>query len=480
MPSCGNPIFMMMTQPRPTPGSVSDEQPTNVKIAYLGGGSRYWARDLMEDLAVKAPFSGEIVLYDINHAAAEKNVAIGEAIFARPEANSRFAVRAVTTLADCLKGADFVVISIEPGPMELRHADLEIPLRYGIYQPVGDTVGPGGLLRALRCLPTFEQFAEAIMEYCPAAWVINYTNPMSLCTQVLYAVAPGIKAFGCCHEVFGSQQKLVRLVEAAYGAEVKRQDIRVEVSGVNHFTWITGARWQGQDILPLYREKAGDPASYRDATDASLERVKTGNYFSSEGLVAMDLTRRFGAMAAAGDRHLVEFVPWYVQDEATLHRWGVVMTPFAFRMERWQQPDQSADLYAQNTINPSKEEGVEQMAALLGLGDLDTNVNLPNRGQAPDLPLGAVVETNAAFREGTLTPLVTAPLPLAVQAMTRQTIAQQQLTLQAVRERDLDLALQALLIDPLVTGEMDAMARMFREMVTDIWPHLQPHYPALT
>ena len=113
-------------------------KPLDIKIAYIGGGSRYWARDLITELALTPRLTGQIDLYDLNHAAALRNVAVAGRIYERPEAVTRFKLRAVRRLADALKGADFVVLSIEPGPTEMRFADIVIPQRHGILQPVGD------------------------------------------------------------------------------------------------------------------------------------------------------------------------------------------------------------------------------------------------------------------------------------------------------------------------------------------------------
>ena len=447
---------------------------TSIKIAYIGGGSRYWARDLMKDLALAGLFEGEIRLYDIDLEAARRNEVIAGHLFSRPDAKSLFKVRAVKTLAACLRGADFVVISIEPGPIEARYADLEIPLKYGIVQPVGDSTGPGGILRALRSIPVYAHFAASIMEHCPRAWVINYTNPMTLCTRTLYAVAPEIRAFGCCHEVFGSQNRIAGLTEGWFDIKnIQRDEISVDVNGINHFTWITQATWRGNDLMPRLREYAADPAHYGDKTMATRKRVKNNQFFRSEGLVSIDLLRKFDALGAAGDRHLVEFVPWYARDIDTLNRWGVPCTPYSYRLKRQKTPDVSADSYAQGAINPSGEEGVKQMAALAGLGDLDTNVNLPNDGQSPQLPLNAVVETNACFRAGSLTPKLAHPLPAGALTLVRRVVDVQELTLQAGLECNLDLARQALLCDPLVTISPVKALSMFDAMLRRIAPCLK-------
>ncbi|MEG0902422.1 MAG: alpha-glucosidase/alpha-galactosidase, partial [Clostridia bacterium] len=158
---------------------------TDVQIAYIGGGSRGWAWSFMTDLALEKQLGGTIRLYDIDHQAAEQNALIGSRISARPDAVGKWRYLVADTLAQALTGADFVVISILPGTFEEMQVDVHAPERYGIYQSVGDTAGPGGLSRAMRTLPMYVTIAQAIKTYAPDAWVINYTNPMALCVRAL-------------------------------------------------------------------------------------------------------------------------------------------------------------------------------------------------------------------------------------------------------------------------------------------------------
>lgn len=438
-----------------------------VKIAYLGGGSIAWARHLMSDLALTPALSGQLALYDIDLAAAKENVRRAGMIFGHKDARTTFRAEACGRLADALKGADFVVVSIQPGPITMFASDIDIPKRYGILQPVGDTTGPGGISRALRAIPVYEQFAHAIMRYCPRAWVINYTNPMTLCTAALYAAEPGIKAFGCCHEVFGTQYMLGALVKSwGWAEECARDEIELDVSGVNHFTWATSARWHERDVFPMLREHTSRPRFFADRRKEALERKARELWFDHSSLIAFDLFRRFDALGVAGDRHLAEFVPWYLSSEAELHRWGVVLTPSRYRLERARQARTvTARREKVTTLRPSGEEGVAQMTALLGLHDLDTNVNLPNRGQAADLPLEAVVETYASFRRDSVTPQVARRLPPGAHELVRRVMWVQRKTLKAGLKRDKDLAFQALLNDPLVHIPTDKAWRMFSEML---------------
>ncbi len=156
----------------------------DIQIAYIGGGSRGWAWGFMKDLAMDADITGEVRLYDIDKPAAVQNKHIGDRVSAHPNALSHWQYSVSDSLQQALAGADFVVISILPGTFDEMRSDVHEPERYGVYQSVGDTVGPGGLLRALRTVPMFVDIAEAIRDYCPNAWVINYTNPICVMLMV--------------------------------------------------------------------------------------------------------------------------------------------------------------------------------------------------------------------------------------------------------------------------------------------------------
>ncbi len=447
-----------------------ENNPIDIKIAYIGGGSRYWARMVMTDLALCPHLTGEIALYDIDHAAALRNVERANQIYGHPDARTTFAVNAYETSEEALADADFVFLSILPGPMWMFANDIDIPAKYGILQTVGDTTGPGGISRALRTVPIYVDYAHQVMEQCPEAWVINYTNPMTLCTAALYAAEPDIKAFGCCHEVFGTQEMLAGLVNAHLDApRPKRSDIKTDIAGVNHFTFTTRAMWNGLDLFPILEEHMGQEGFWADRTAWSLMAKERGLWFSSQKLVAFDFLRRFGALGAAGDRHLAEFVPWYLISEENLYRYGVILTPSSFRLGTW-RPPQNAPAAAQgytteDGLRHSGEEGVAQMLALLGVEPLDTNVNLPNTGQLPGLPLGAVVETNAQFRKNSLAPVVPKPLPFGLEVLVRRVIDVQELTLEAALMQDKDLAFQALLNDPLCRISVDQAWDMFNELL---------------
>ena len=227
----------------------------DLQVAYIGGGSRGWAWTFMTDLANERAMCGTLRLYDIDRESAEANKIIGERIAADPRAVSPWSYTVEPSLESALTGADFVIVSILPGTFDEMEHDVHMPERLGIYQSVGDTAGPGGFLRALRTLPMIAQIGEAVKKYAPEAWVINFTNPMTTCIRTLYTVFPGIRAMGCCHEVFGTQKLLAAMLEDMAGITgVTRQEIRTGVTGINHFTWRYSASYQGLDRMPMYRE----------------------------------------------------------------------------------------------------------------------------------------------------------------------------------------------------------------------------------
>ncbi|NLP48178.1 MAG: alpha-glucosidase/alpha-galactosidase [Clostridiales bacterium] len=412
-----------------------------IVIAYLGGGSKDWAHKYFGDLLSSGKIGGQLRLFDIDKKAAERNCRY----FSKLQSNKKNKVLSDWTcmvtdnLEDTLLGADFVIISVLPCSLKYMKTDVHLPEKYGIWQSVGDTVGPGGYSRAIRTIPIFVDFAKAIREHCPQAWVINYTNPLAMCVQTLYEIFPEIKAFGCCHEVFGLQKLLGAILglfnslsdegqeafmsgdlnqikkelkgkgrkfENKYGHEpIARDQIKVNVQGINHFTWVNEASYEGQDLFEIYRAyiklfRLNNRKRIKKHTPGFLKMKR--NYES----VKFELFEKHGQMAAAGDRHLAEFIPSVYLPDSKVLKHGFVLTPV------WARQFYNLLLklrllirispFIRVKIKTSGEEGVRQIEALSGLGDLVSNVNLPNTGQAADLPIGAVVETNAEFSKDKL------------------------------------------------------------------------------
>ncbi len=216
----------------------------------------------------------------------------------------------------------------------MRH-DLEIPERYGIKQSVGDTVGPGGIMRALRNIPVLVGIARDMEELCPDAWMLNITNPMTtLCRAVTRETT--MKTVGLCHEVRGAQFALSSLLDVDF------RDFDFEIVGVNHLPIITSSFVDGEDALDRLRDKLADPEKLADEpiylpdeikreTRRRRRRVQQARSRSSNQ-VKFALFERFGALPGAGDRHLVEFFPGFLTEESGWgKRWNVRLTTIAER-----------------------------------------------------------------------------------------------------------------------------------------------------
>lgn len=448
----------------------------DIKIAYIGGGSRGWAWKLMADLALEPDMHGTVALYDIDYERALRNEHIGNRVSDRAEAAGKWKYIAVDTMEMALEGADFVIASILPGTFDEMESDVHEPEKYGIFQSVGDTVGPGGLIRALRTFPIYEELALKIQKICPDAWLINYTNPMTLCTRFLYEVFPQIKAFGCCHEIFGTQRILANVYKRMTGAEdVDQKDIKINVLGINHFTWIDKASYKNQDLMPYYRKFVEE--NYRDGV-AGIEKGHWLNqYFQSMQRVKFDLFCKFGLIAAAGDRHLAEFVPqWYLGSPEMAAEWKFSLTPVSWRKERAVKLYEKSLRLEQGTeeieLTPSGEEGVAQMKALAGLSPLVTNVNLPNRGQMADLPLGCVVETNAGFDSRDVRPMMAGTLPEEVRILVLRHVMNQETIIRGYRNEDKDLIFKAFINDPAMKIRPDEAKRLFDAMLENTKAYL--------
>ena len=437
----------------------SNGRAEDVTIAYIGGGSRGWAWTFMTDLALEKNMSGTIRLYDIDKQAAKNNEIIGNKVSAREDAVGKWNYVVSDTIGEALTDADFVVISIMPKTFDEMEIDVHMPERLGIYQSVGDTAGPGGITRAMRTIPIFAGFAEAIKQYAPDAWVINYTNPMTLCIKTLYHVFPEIKAFGCCHEVFGTQKVLASIAKEALGVEeIPREEIAVNVLGINHFTWFDYASYKGVDLFPIYKdyidkhfeEGFNEPDNnWANSTFACAHRVK------------MDLFLKYGLIAAAGDRHLAEFMPGdtYLKDPETVESWKFGLTTVEWRKNdlknRLERSVRLVSGEEEIELKPTGEEGIELMKALCGLRRMVSNVNIPNTdGQIANLPRTAVVETNALFERGVIRPIQAGEVPEQVKTLLMPHIENHERVLKAALTVDKGLVKEAFLADPLVAGRV--------------------------
>lgn len=443
------------------------------RIVVIGGGSYQWVPKLLVDVAnTPSLVNAEIVLQDIDPRPLPlmrewvEHVSVLRSI--------PLSVRTTTDQRDALEGADYVVVTISTGGFASMRHDLEIPRRYGIEQSVGDSVGPGGITRALRNIPVFLGIARDMAELCPDAWMLNITNPMTTICRAVTRETP-IKTVGLCHEVTVMQFFLSLLLDADF------REMRLEITGVNHLPIITGFSVGGLDGFELLRDLIDDPARAAEplAMDIpdGIELAKTspGDRWTRGDLLAanrlkLELFARFGALPAAGDRHLAEFFPGFLTEDSQWGRkWGVALTTIEAR-ERWQGQHRGGldAMFAAPEISrmPSGELVAAAIDSLITGHARELPLNLPNAGQCPDLPAEVVVESMCVVdadgmrgRDCTVAP------PVLAEQLRRVSVAQE-LTVEAGVTGDRDAVFAAMHADPLAGRiDFDALTRMTDDLL---------------
>jgi alpha-galactosidase len=432
------------------------------RIAIIGGGSYQWVPKLLVDVANTPSLAEcELVLEDVDPAPLPRMEA-----WAKRIATLRglpFTVRTTTDQKAALDGADFVVVTISTGGFESMRQDLEVPRRYGIEQSVGDSVGPGGIARALRNIPVFLGIARDMTSCCPDAWLLNITNPM---TAICRAVAreTDVRTIGLCHEVTMTRFTLSMLLDVDF------REVDLEVTGVNHLPIVTRATIGGddgfarlRDLLDHEGERGGEPLPMAMPEGLGHEKISEGGEWTRGDLLAanrlkLELFRRFGALPAAGDRHLAEFFPGFLTEESGWGaRWGVHLTTIENR-EWWQGrhiEDFEAMLAAPEVSTmPSGELVAALIDSMLRDRPRDLPLNLPNHGQCPDLPPDVVVESMCTVDGDGVRGRDRAAAPPALAEHLRRISAAQEMTVEAAVTGDRDAVLAAMLADPLA-GRID-------------------------
>ena len=430
------------------------------RIVIIGGGSYQWAPKLIVDIAnTESLANAELVLQDIDPAPLAPM-----ADFVRHVAKLRDLGMTVTTTTDqraALAGADYIVVTISTGGFDSMRHDLEVPERHGIKQPVGDTVGPGGIMRALRNIPVLVGIARDMESICPDAWMLNITNPMTaLCRAVTRETR--VRCVGLCHELAGTQFMLTNLLDANF------RDFDFDVVGVNHLPLITGLRINGEDAMPQLRALLADkdrlarePIHLPGEVDPeALElaaSVPKGSVVDQHR-VKFTLFESFGVLPAAGDRHLVEFFPGFVTEQSEWgKRWGVALTTIADR-ERDAAGHRAHldELLGMSTVPtmPSGEMVAPLIDSFITGKPRALPLNLPNAGQAPDLPPDVVVEAMCVADAGGLRPRDEIAAPPVLAEWLRRVVSSQEAAVDAAVRGDRDRAVDAMLLDPLA-GRID-------------------------
>ena len=443
------------------------------RIVVIGGGSYQWVPKLLVDVAnTPSLVDAELVLHDIDPAPLPRMAEWVERI-----ASLRaipLSARTTTDRRDALTDADHVVVTISTGGFTSMRHDLEIPRRYGIAQSVGDTVGPGGIARALRNIPVFLGIARDMEDRCPDAWMLNITNPMTTICRAMTRET-SIRTVGLCHEVTILQFFLTLLLDADF------REVDLEVTGVNHLPVVTACRIGERDGFELLRDLLADPARAGERLAIDLpeglgfHKPSPGPHWTHGDLIAgnrlkFELFRRFGALPAAGDRHLAEFFPGFLTEESHWGgRWGVHLTTIEERERHQGQHQQALDaMFAEPEVSrlPSGELVAATIDSLVTGHARTMPLNIPNAGQCPDLPDDVVVESMCTVDGSGIRGRDRAVAPPVLAEQLRRVVVAQELTVQAAVSGRRDDVLAAMLADPLA-GRMDfdALGRMTDELL---------------
>ncbi|MCZ7643755.1 MAG: hypothetical protein M5U26_00490 [Planctomycetota bacterium] len=437
------------------------------KIVFVGGGSYNWMPSMLGRL-FQTPTCREdrVILMDLDADALED--LHGLALKLKTEQRSPIEIGATTDLAAALDGADYVCLIITVGGMEAMRADVEIPEAYGIWQTVGDTVGPGGLCRALRNVPVVVDLARRMERYCPGAWLLNLTNPLSTLTRAVTRETR-IRAAGLCQGVVEHVEYLTRLL-----GEEPGRDVQFVTAGIDHCPWLLRFKVRGRDGRELLRERGLCSADLKEtdvapSADGHLN-VKVGTR------AGFALWRELGVLPGIGDRHLVEFFGTFLTSPEAMERYGIVRTRVDDRIARRENARARVREMAAGrrelAVGATHAPVIQMVDALEGRGDLLTTLNVENAGQIAELPARANVETLCRVdRLGVHPQVVGEPLPRQLEAVIRPHVLRQEGSIDAALSGDFEYAVRLLATDPLIRKPGDARA-MLEKMVEATKPWL--------
>ncbi|MBO3842667.1 MAG: hypothetical protein FGF48_09690 [Candidatus Brockarchaeota archaeon] len=431
-----------------------------VKITVIGAGSLVFTPNILADIAKSSVLAGsEVCLMDIDEERLGLMAKLADRIVR--EKKTDIAVDTTTDRVEALRNADYVIISISVGT-DVERLDVEIPVKHGLYTPVGDTTGPQGFARALRHIPVMVDIAKDVEKICPSAYVLNVTNPMTaLCTAMLKASR--INLIGLCGGIYSAKSFIARFLN------VDPEAVSLIAGGINHFTWIKEIFVRGEKAYPRFRE-AWENAKKKYGKTEMLEKFR-GHY------VSLLLYDKLGLLPSPSDSHIAEFLPFFIREERaygasyglTLYPEGTIYDP-KWREEAWSQLVKWAvggapldELFARTFTEETLVIRVLESLAS-NRDDFYEAVNIPNMGSIPGIPGDAVVEVPGVVGNIGVKPVQVGPLPEAITMFLRQQLTHVGLTVDAALTGDRGLALQALLTHP-STPTLEAAENILDDLI---------------
>ncbi len=429
-----------------------------LKITFLGAGSTIFARNVLGDvMCTPALCQCQIALYDIDETRLKESEKILQTINKNVN-QGRAVIRSYLgpeNRREALRGARFVVNAVAIGGYEpCTVIDFEVPKKYGLRQTIADTLGIGGIMRALRTIPVMEEFARDMEAVCPDAWLLNYTNPMGMLTGYMQRYT-NIKTIGLCHSVQVCAQWLLERVDMLDKLE-NHQEL---IAGINHMGWLLEIRDKdGNDLYPEIRKRA-------------REKNLSGKH---DDMVRFDYINRFGYYCTESSEHNAEYNPFYIKEKypELIDRYNIPLDEYPRRcinqIQEWKEMSESLVENSELSHTRSHEYASYIMEAMCTDTPIRIGGNVLNTGHLiSDFPEQACVEVPCLVDAAGIHPTYVGALPPVLAAMNMTNINVQLLAIEAARTRKVEDIIRAAMLDPHTASELspDDIEKMVRELV---------------
>lgn len=426
------------------------------KITIVGAGSLIFSRQLIWDILSYPELSeSTISLMDIDEERLNFITQLAQKMVKDGEGKAK--IEANLDRRRALKDADYVIVTLEVGGLDAYLNDIKIPDKYGINQNVGDTIGPGGVFRALRTVPVLVDICKDMEKLCPNAYLLNYTNPMVINCWAMNKVSK-IKKVGLCHSVQGTAKQLASYMQIPY------EELSYWVAGINHMAWFLELKWKGEDAYSILRKVAKD----KNLWDRVIGGYKE---FGMKDMVRFEIMKHFGYFVTESPYHMSEYVPYFRKSEKQIEGLGI-----SYRW--WLDYKKAPDMHIKeikDQIAGKKEIAIEksdeyvpQIIYSLWTGKpCRINGNVENQGLITNLSEGSCVEVPCLVDKSGIHPCYVGDLPPQCAALNRTNINVQELAVQAALNGDKDALFQAVAFDPLTSSilTLDEIRKMVDEML---------------
>ena len=428
-----------------------------MKITFMGAGSTIFARSVIGDSMMCESLRDSVfALYDIDGERLEQSRVILEAMRASLGGFGKIeCYLGVENRKEALRGASFVVNAIQVGLYDpCTIIDFEVPKKYGLRQTIGDTLGIGGIMRALRTIPVMADFARDMEEVCPDAWLLNYTNPMAMLSGYMQRYT-GVKTIGLCHSVQVCARDLFRDLGMDESLLEGRKEL---IAGINHMGWLLEIRDKnGNDLYPEIKRRAKE----------KMNDKTCGN------LVRLDYINNFGYYCTESSEHNAEYNPFYIKSKypELIERYNIPLDEYPRRcvnqIEGWKKEYKELLETGVKAHTRSNEYASHIMESMVTNTPYEIGGNVLNSGLViENLPKEACVEVPCLVNGYGITPCSVGKLPVVCAAMNMTNINVQLLTIEAARTLKKEHIYQAAMLDPHTGSELDIDT--IKKMVDDL------------